>query len=159
MNPPVTKEDDAQWLYWKQCLFGFVKDVMGDPTVKAFAYDPGKLAVEAFKFALDNWQATATAIKIAGQARAGYKPRYYEYPCIPAVRSFYKAVLNAYVMSLQQGDKLPAIKLNSSAALLDATDPFNGHPGDDATLEEMVELKQWPFKEAWKPQPYSEAAK
>jgi hypothetical protein len=56
-------------------------------------------------------------------------------------------------MKLMEDGKITKDKLNAAAALLNATDPFEGHPGDDTTLDEMVKLKPWPLKDEWKPQP------
>ena len=125
----------------KQCLWGFAQDV------------PGEWAVKAFKYALDHWQETATSIKIAAEARPGYKPRFYDFPNIPAIRSFHKAVVYAYVSSLMFEGKIAAEELNDAAALLSLTDPLIDHPGDETTLGGLVKLKQWPQKEPWKPLP------
>jgi hypothetical protein len=109
--------------------------------------------VKAFKYALDHWQETAAAIKIAAEARPGYKPRFYDFPCIPAIRSFHKAVVYVFVSWMQTEGKIAADELNDAAKLLALTDPFIGHPGDDTDLDGLTNLKQWPHKEPWKPLP------
>jgi hypothetical protein len=153
MDAPADDEGRQQWEHWKRCLWGYVKDVMANPAVQAFTDEPGELAVAAFKHALDCWQMVAAGIKIAAEARPNYKPRFWDYPNIPIIRSFHTTVVHAYVMKLMEDNKIAGNELNAAAALLNATDPFEGHPGDDTTLDEMVKLKAWPIKDQWKPQP------
>jgi hypothetical protein len=152
MNAPADKEGKRQWEHWKKCLWGYIKDVMADPAVQAFTNEPGELAVAAFKHALDCWQMVAAGIKIAAEAQPNYKPRFWDYPNIPTIRRFYKTVVHAHVMKLMEDSKIAANELNAAAALLSATDPFEDHPGDDTTLDEMVKLKAWPIKDQWKPE-------
>ncbi len=112
----------------RQCLWGFCKDVMALNEIVAFAPDPGQFAKEAFKHALQRWQFVAGAMKIEAQSRPGYKWRYYTYPTIPAIRSFWRAVVNAYVTTLQAEAGLTVKELNQCAAILVATDPLAEPP-------------------------------
>ena len=60
-----------------------------------------------FKYALSDWQPVVSAIKLEIESRKatkGYKPRFYNYPCISVIRSFWKASLHAYVAAIQSGD-------------------------------------------------------
>ena len=83
MQTPTDDDGIKQWEHMKKCLWGFAKDV------------PGEWGVQVFKYALDNWQEAAAAIKIAAEATPGYKSRFYDMPCIPVIRHFHKAVVNA----------------------------------------------------------------
>lgn len=91
-----------------QCLWGMTKDIMillnelNLPTELA-----GELAIAMFKYALSDWQPVVSAIKLEMESRKatkGYKPRFYNYPCISVIRSFWKASLHAYVAAIQSGD-------------------------------------------------------
>jgi len=100
----------------------------------------GEVAVALFKFAIasqENWQAVAASCKLAAEGRPGYKPRYWDYPNIPYLRSFYRAALHAYVTALEakkadppkgweflgEPNPPPAV-LGLSAFILNLTDPM-----------------------------------
>jgi hypothetical protein len=89
MKKPVTRREGS-------CLWGLAKDMIAlSPELGLPADLGGELAIAVFKYALNNWQSMASAIKIAMEARKGYKSRFYDYPCIPVILSFYKTALHA----------------------------------------------------------------
>ena len=160
MEPITTEKAQADWDHMKRCLWGFAKDVMALPEVKAFADDPGEFAKAAFKFALNDWQTTASAIKIAALTHKAINPdfkiRFWDYPSVPLMLFFYKAVIHAYVTFLQMNGKVPAAKMNSSAALLAATDlgpgmPSNLSADEEAAIGDAIMAKVDPKKKPWKP--------
>ena len=137
---PVTKRQ-------AQCLWGMTKDMMellnklNLPTELA-----GELAIAMFKYALSDWQPVVSAIKLEMESRKatkGYKPRFYNYPSISVIRSFWKASLHAYVVAIQSGDVkkqqvpegLEILTSPSSWKVLELTDPMIGHPGVTAEME------------------------
>ena len=130
-----------------QCLWGMTKDIMillnelNLPTELA-----GELAIGMFKYALSDWQPVVSAIKLEMESRKatkGYKPRFYNYPCISVIRSFWKASLHAYVAAIQSGDVkkqqvpegLEILTSPASWKVLELTDPMIGHPGVTAEME------------------------
>jgi hypothetical protein len=96
--------------YAKSNLWGFAKDIrenigdkMGLP-----AETSQELAIATFKYALADWTAVAGSVKFVGQARAGYKPRYWKYINLPTLNSFSEVAVYAYVMHVQfDKPKLP----------------------------------------------------
>lgn len=127
-----------------QCLWGMTKDIM----MLLAALDlpgelGGELAIAVFKHALADRQTVASAIKFEMEARLDYKPRFYDYPCIPVIRNFWRASVNAYVQATQSGDMkkhqvpegLEVLASPASWKLLAATDPFSGHPGVTGEME------------------------
>jgi hypothetical protein len=130
-----------------QCLWGMTKDVMillnelSLPTELA-----GELAIAMFKYALSDWQPVVSAIKLEMESRKatkGYKPRFYNYPSISVIRSFWRASLHAYVVAIQSGDVkkqqvpegLEILTSPASWKVLELTDPMIGHPGVTAEME------------------------
>lgn len=150
----------------QQCLWGFCKDVMALPEVKAFTDKPGEFAVAAFKHALDNWQLTAGCIKLAAETVPGYKPRFWHYPNVPTILHFFRTVVYVHAMALQAQAKTPnpadipamlaaMAPLNKLAAIMEATDEAADHPG---VADPDAPVKEWPLNEPWKPIPYKKAA-
>jgi hypothetical protein len=128
---PVTRRE-------AQCLWGMTKDIMVLlPSLDLPAELAGELSIAVFSYALADWQTVASAIKFEMEARPGYKPRFYNYPCISVIRSFYKASVYSYVSAVQSGDVkkhyvpdgLEILASPASWKLLHVTDPFIGHPG------------------------------
>ena len=128
-------------MYDGACLWGFSRDMMaltvelGLPTNLG-----GELAVAVFKYCISHWQEVAMCIKFAAEARPGYKPKFYDYPSISIILSFYRAAFHAYVEAVQSGDVKPPAGLEALAAVgswkyLDATDPMKGHPGWTPEME------------------------
>ena len=118
----------------EQFLWGFAKDMMALPISLGVPLDGGELAVAVLKYALKNWATTISAIKIAMEAKEGYKPRYLKYPSLSAICPFYKAAVYAYCEAVQAGDvnrpeALRWLTTPKSWIILAALDPFVGHPG------------------------------
>lgn len=134
-----------------QCLWGMAGDMMKLLAAVGLPAElGGELAIAVFKHALADWQQVATAIKFAMQARPGYKPRFYEFPCIPVIRSFWPAAVNSYGCHLQdQGNKakppagleiltdLTGVKPidHPMWKIMTITDPTVGHPGLTPEIE------------------------
>ena len=88
-----------------QCLWGMTKDIMALlPSLDLPAEFAGELSIAVFKYALADWQTVVSAIKIEMEARPGYQPKFYNYPCIPIIRNFWRASVHAYVRAVQSGD-------------------------------------------------------
>ena len=108
----------------------------------------GELAIAVFKYALADWQTVASAIKFEMEARPGYNPRFYKYPSISVIRSFWRASVHAYVQAAQSGDLkkhqvpdgLEILASPASWKILAATDPFIGHPGVSGDVPLSVEI-------------------
>jgi len=105
-----------------QYLYGFADALAAFPDVDR---------VEVFKYALKEWQFVMTAIKQAALAnpKPGWNVRYYDFPNIFYIRHFWKAVLHAYVMKLQEEGTILNGKLSATAAILQATE-FDLIPDD-----------------------------
>jgi len=162
MATPEAGEAVEKWEHQKRCLWGFAKDVMALPGLK-YLDDPSDFAVAAFKGALDNWQDTVTACRIEAECLPIYSWRYRNYPNIPIMCHFNRAVAHAHICRLMEKGEIPTREENPYAFfvagfLCDWTDPFRGHPGSALTLEELVALKAWPAKEPWKPKKYPGSA-
>ena len=85
-----------------RCLWGMTGDIMKMLAHVGLPADlGGELAIAVFKYALADWTNVASALKLAAEARPGYKPRYYEFPSITHIRSFWKEAVHAYVSHLQ----------------------------------------------------------
>jgi hypothetical protein len=128
-----------------RCLWGMTGDIMKELEVVGLTADRGgELAIAVFKHALANWPDVASAAKLAAEARPGYKTRYYEFPCITHIRSFWRASLYAYVSHLQFDKAKPPQGVeflkspNGSGVtglahpvwkLMTRNDPMIGHPG------------------------------
>ena len=134
---PVTKRE-------AQCLWGMTKDIMELLNALSLPTElAGELAIAMFKYALSDWQPVVSAIKLEMESRKatkGYKPRFYNYPCISVIRSFWKASLHAYVAAIQSGDvkkqQVPeGLEILTSWKVLELTDPMIGHPGVTAEME------------------------
>ena len=140
----------------KKLLYGMAKDMV--------EHFPGISPVDVFVHALDNWQQTAGAIKIAMMTQRtktpSFDPQFHYFPCIGSIRRFYKAAIHVYVMDLQSKGKIVPFdgeitpesiaKHCASAALLQQTDPWDpDFPCTDDTPIDAV----FPFKEPWKPVP------
>ena len=106
--------------YQARLLWGFALDLAAFPDVEP---------VEVFKYALKDWQVVASAIKQAALATPGWKARFLDYPEVGHIRRFWKSVLHAHVSRLQSDGKIPKGKLNTFAAILQATD-FEPIPDD-----------------------------
>lgn len=129
-----------------RCLWGMSKDMMkllaeaGLP-----AEQGGELAIAVFKYALGDWTAVASALKLAAEARPKYKPRFYDYPCIPHLRSFYQAAVHAYVSFLQMEKAKPPAGLEFlaqskvSGKIQALTDPMADHPGVTPEIEKALD--------------------
>jgi hypothetical protein len=132
-----------------QCLWGMTGDVMELLAAVGLPAElGGELAIAVFKHALADWHQVASAIKWAMQARPGYKPRFYDFPCIPVIRSFYLAAVHAYACHLQETKAKPPAGLEILADLtgvkpsdhpmwkiMTITDPMIGHPGLTPEIE------------------------
>jgi hypothetical protein len=127
-----------------QCLWGMTKDIMKLLAALDLPAElGGELAIAVFKYALADWQTVASAIKIEAEARPGYKPKFYNYPSIPTIRSFWRASVHACVGAIQSGDVkkhqvpdgLEILASLSSWKVLAVTDPWIGHPGLTAEME------------------------
>ena len=137
---PVTKREG-------QCLWGMTKDIMELLNALSLPTElAGELAIAMFKYALSDWQPVVSAIKLEMESRKatkGYKPRFYNYPSISVIRSFWKASLHAYVVAIQSGDVkkqqvpegLEILTSPASWKVLALTDPMIGHPGMTAEME------------------------
>jgi hypothetical protein len=141
----VKLEKPVTW-HEGRLLWGMAGDMMkllGELGLPADA--GGELAIAVFKYALADWQAVASATKIAAEATPAYKPRFYDFPSISNVRRFYKAAVFAYVSHLQETKAKPPAGLEFLAvphvlgAILAHTDPAIGHPGLTATIEAAIE--------------------
>lgn len=139
MGKPVTWDEG-------KLLWGMAGDMMKMLTEVGLPADAGgELAIAVFKYALAEWQAVATATKIAAEATPGYKSRFYAFPSISNVRRFYKAAVYAYVTHLQETKAAPPAGLeflsvlNVSAAITAHTDPTIGHPGLTPAIEAAIE--------------------
>lgn len=127
-----------------QCLWGMTKEIMALLDKLGLPAElGGELAIAVFKYALADWQTVVSAIKFEMEARPGYKTRFYKFPCIPIIRSFWRASLHAYVQAAQSGDLkkhqvpdgLEILASPASWKILAAADPFIGHPGVTAEME------------------------
>jgi hypothetical protein len=124
------------------CLWGFADELtkfMSDNFEAPEGQLGGELAVAVFKHALADWQQIMSAIKLAMEARPGYKPKFYDYPSIPIIRNFWKASVYAYVEAVQMKDVKPPpgledLALPGSWAILALTGPLDGHPGVTAEM-------------------------
>jgi hypothetical protein len=127
-----------------RCLWGMTGDIMKLLVDVGLPADlGGELAIAVFKHALADWPNVASAAKLAAEARPGYKPRYYEFPCITHLRSFWKAAVHAYVSHLQFDKVKPPTGLEFLAPptgagagldhpiwkIQDITYPMIDHPG------------------------------
>jgi hypothetical protein len=127
-----------------QCLWGMTKDIM---VLLAELNLPanlgGELTIAVFKYALAEWQTVASAIKIEMEARSDYNPKFYNYPCIPIIRNFWRASVHAFVQATQSGavkkhqvpEGLEILASPASWKVLAVTDPTIGHPGVTAKME------------------------
>jgi hypothetical protein len=143
-----------------QCLWGMTKDIMELLNALSLPTElAGELAIAMFKCALSDWQPVVSAIKLEMESRKatkGYKPRFYNYPCISVIRSFWKASLHAYVAAIQSGDVkkqqvpkgLAILTSHASWKVLKLTDPMIGHPGVTAEMEKTY-TKLQPGQIAW----------
>jgi hypothetical protein len=109
-----------------QCLWGLAKDVMALSATLGLSKDvEERLIARAFKYALTDWPAVASMIKMEAYGQPNGKPRYFGYPSITVIRRFWKAIVHAYVMHWQSQDgedKSPLIL----GKVLAATDPTPG---------------------------------
>jgi hypothetical protein len=138
-----------------QCLWGMTGDLMKLlAAVDLPAELAGELAIAAFKYALADWQTAAFALKIAAEARPNYKPRYYDYPCITHIRSFWRALIHAYVDHLQLDKAKPPPglefllppKLGAVTGyahplwkIMTLTDPLTNHPGLTPEIDKAID--------------------
>jgi len=127
------------------CLWGMAVDVIKLLADEGLPAVTGReLMIAVFKHALADWNTVAGALKFAAEARPGYKPRFYDYPCIPHIRSFYKAAVHAYVMHLQMEKVKPPAALEFlanplwSQKILTLTDPLADHPGLTPEIDDAI---------------------
>jgi hypothetical protein len=138
-----------------RCLWGMAGDIMklladvGLPTDLA-----RELSIAVFKHALSNWPDMASALKLAAEARPGYQPRYYDFPSITVIRSFWRAAVYAYVSHLQMEQTKPPQGLEFLAPpkltgvtgiqhpvwkIMTATYPMIDHPGLTPEIDKAIE--------------------
>lgn len=153
MKKPETEAEAEKWEHQKRCLWGFAKEVMALPSLKDLD-DPSEFTIAAFKGALDNWQETATACRLAAEAIPDYVLRFRDFPNIPTMCRFHKAVAYVHIGRLMEKGKIPQEKLKAAGDLYALTDPFLNHPGSTLTKEDLINAKPFPPKTPWKPKQY-----
>ena len=147
MGKPVTYHEG-------RCLWGMAGDMMKMLATFGLPADlGGELAIAVFKHALADWPNVASAAKLAAEARPGYKPRYYEFPCITHLRSFWKAAVHAYMSHLQFDKVKPPTGLEFLAPptgagagldhpiwkIQDITYPMIDHPGLTPEIDKAID--------------------
>lgn len=148
MGKPVTYHEG-------RCLWGMAGDMMKMLAAEGLPADlGGELAIAVFKHALADWPGVASAIKFAAELRPGYKPRYYAYPTITTIRSFWKAAVYAYLSHLQMEKTKPPQGLEFLAPpkfsgitglqhpvwkIMELTDPMIGHPGLTPEIDKAID--------------------
>jgi hypothetical protein len=138
-----------------RCLWGFAKDIrlnIGDK--RGFPPEwSAQLAIETFKHAVFNWPFTAGLLKIAAQTVTGYKPPFLDFVSLPHLAHLSEAAVHAYVMHVQETKKttkaLACLLADPmvSPAILNLTDPWQGHPGSTPEIEKAYDAG-WAVAEA-----------
>jgi hypothetical protein len=129
-----------------QCLWGFAGDVIKLCTEIGLSKDvEERLILGTFKYALKEWSAVASCIKIAMEATPGGKVLFLDYPSITVIRRFWKAAVYAYTEHWQGMDDKAPLTLWK---VLQATNPWIGHPGvpgipsGPAGVEALIKLSE-----------------